>query len=154
MIDVEGLRKAAEAATKGPWALTESDKWPFRLHIDAGEKEVLHMHRHAHTSRDRCLDDALTARNFPVQEREAIAQANREQSATAAFIAAANPATVLALLDRLRVAEAESARLQRVIDGRPALNMSLIDNYIWWRQDIATMEFVLTTRPEARRDGR
>lgn len=42
-------------------------------------------------------------------------------------------------------AKTEIARLQRIIDGRPAINAGLPDSYIKWSQDIYALEFVRAT---------
>lgn len=43
-------------------------------------------------------------------------------------------------LARLEKAETEVARLQRVIDSRPAINAGLPDSYIKWSQSIYVLE--------------
>ena len=50
------------------------------------------------------------------------------------FIATANPATVIALLDRLEAAEKDAARY-RAIAADP-----YFDGYAWWTQDICIIE--------------
>ncbi|MHC2163162.1 hypothetical protein [Bradyrhizobium ottawaense] len=42
-------------------------------------------------------------------------------------------------------AKAEIARLQRIIDSRPAINAALPDSYIQWSQSIYELEFVRAT---------
>lgn len=48
-------------------------------------------------------------------------------------------------LDELAVAfvelREENARLQRIIDGRPAINAALPESYIRWSQSIYALEF-------------
>ena len=44
------------------------------------------------------------------------------------------------VLARLHEAEAEVARLQRIIDGRPAINAGLPESYISWSQGIYELE--------------
>lgn len=43
---------------------------------------------------------------------------------------------------RIAELEAEVARLQKIIDGRPAINAGLPETYIKWSQSIYTMEAV------------
>jgi hypothetical protein len=43
-------------------------------------------------------------------------------------------------LARLEAAEAECARLQRVIDSRPAINAGLPETYIEWSRGVYALE--------------
>lgn len=42
-------------------------------------------------------------------------------------------------------AKAEIARLQRIIDSRPAINAALPESYVDWSQKIYVMEFTRAT---------
>ncbi|EAA4446371.1 ead/Ea22-like family protein [Salmonella enterica subsp. enterica] len=76
-IDKQALREVAEKATKGPWTLfSDIDTKTFSIH----------------TPRDKRCGNVIKWAGFDCQKN---AKANAE------FIAAANPATVLALLDEL-----------------------------------------------------
>jgi hypothetical protein len=78
-VDVERLRKLAEAATPGPWMWNEV-------------YECVHSHANA----DSLFPVCRMSNNRPVVENMH-------------FIAAANPAAILALIDRLAAAEKEVA---------------------------------------------
>ncbi len=49
----------------------------------------------------------------------------------------------------LEVASAEVARLQRILDSRPAINAGLPDTYVAWSQSIYVMEITGSTPPGA-----
>jgi hypothetical protein len=49
------------------------------------------------------------------------------------------------LRKQLAALKAEIARLQRVIDGRPAINAALPESYIEWSRSIYAMEFARAT---------
>jgi hypothetical protein len=46
---------------------------------------------------------------------------------------------------RIRELEADVERLQRIIDGRPAINAGLPESYIRWSQSIYELEFTRAT---------
>lgn len=88
-IDTKNLRKLAEAATPGPWVAcgpSFGDALPRYLNEVAVDLNG--------------DDDGMTV-------AEAVPGMEEESSADMAFIAAANPAVVLELLDRLDAAQAE-----------------------------------------------
>lgn len=95
--DRAALRATAEAATPGPWTADPGlwsppdwpEHWGYRK-VDAGVRRI--------ASTDGAREDTAS---------------DRAHVADAAYIAAADPATVLALLDALDAAEAEVARLRR-----------------------------------------
>ena len=95
-IDVNELRRLAQAATPGPWKAGQylGSLQQFVIHTDAGD-------------RGRGSDVALTT----------LALGSDETVANARLIAAANPETVLELLDRLEAAEKDVALKERVIDA-------------------------------------
>lgn len=84
--DLDELERAAMAATPGPWCVCERSYSIFssdRLIVDEEGREIASL-----------IDNTDTGISDPLN---------------AAFIAAANPATILALLSRLRTAEAALA---------------------------------------------
>lgn len=91
MIDTKELRRLAQAAIKGPWVV---DEVGVGFEIAAGDNVI------------------AQAQSIP---RDSIQHAARR--ANAAFIAAANPAAISELLDRLEAAEKEIALKERVIDA-------------------------------------
>ncbi|EBP0112927.1 ead/Ea22-like family protein [Salmonella enterica] len=88
-IDKQALRQLAERATKGPW----------RAFSDIGTETYA-----IHTPRDKRCGNVIKWAGFDCQKN---AKANAE------FIAAANPATVLALLDELEAAEKRNSELSK-----------------------------------------
>lgn len=91
-IDKRALRAAAEKATPG--------KWKAFIHTASGTRSV-------HTPRDKRCDNVIKWSGFDGQKN---AEAN------AKFIAAANPATVISLLDELEAAEKRIAQLIHIIN--------------------------------------
>lgn len=87
--DLDALRAKAEAATPGPWR--QSPMTPSRV-----------------STRDGSIGVAW---------HSAGGEMDRKAERTAAFIAAASPATVLALLDRLAAAELDVARADSLAHG-------------------------------------
>lgn len=83
-IDINKLRRLAQAATPGPWKVGQYLGSPrqFVIHMDVGDK-------------GRGSDVAFTSANF----------GNDETIANARLIAAANPTAISELLDRLEAAE-------------------------------------------------
>ena len=93
MSDLSKLRELAENATPGEWEA--GDAWVYTDPIYPD---------------DRRLSDVLGMK-FADEERAEAEHARGLRNAE--FIAAANPATVLALLDRLEAAERERAKWER-----------------------------------------
>lgn len=97
-VDVAGLRAAAEAATPGPWEAGHG--WVYTQPIYSDDDRLADIFGVGYVDTDRALAE--------------VARGN----ANAAYVAAADPTTVLALLDerddlaaRLATAEAEAERL-------------------------------------------
>lgn len=114
-IDYQALREAAEKATCGAWSLEYGEE-----RFDAGDALI---HREVVGYLPICrIEGAHPESGFDEDFQ-------MEQQANAEFIAAANPATVLALLDELEAAEKRIAELesltvpqlpqQAVPDGMP-----------------------------------
>lgn len=82
------LRELAEAATQGPW-------------IAAGPSYGDPMPRYYNT--------VVTDRGDPIEDEDVCSDTMTSEDAL--FIAAANPAAILSLLDRLEKAEKDAARL-------------------------------------------
>ena len=99
-IDTNELRRLAQAATPGPWIGCGPS---FGESLPKYLNEVV-------VDREGDEDDGYSICNAPIGLDE-------EHSADMAFIAAANPATVSELLDRLEVAEKDIALKERVIDS-------------------------------------
>lgn len=97
-IDYQALREKAEKATSGVWSLEYGEE-----RFDAGDALI---HREVVGYLPICrIDGAHPESGFDEDFQ-------MEQQANAEFIAAANPATVLALLDELEAAEKRNAELQ------------------------------------------
>ena len=90
MIDINELRQSAQAATPGPWMI---DYVGVGFEVAAGESVI--------------------AQSQQVQGD----MRHKARKANAAFIAAANPATVLELLDNLKEAEKERDELRAKIEA-------------------------------------
>lgn len=92
------LRRLAEAATPGPWKIAP-----------AGTK--------AYERADPYPFDMIQV--APARFVRTEGRSENEANSNAAFIAAANPATILSLLDRLEAAERDAARYRfvRTADG-------------------------------------
>lgn len=99
MTDIRKLRELAEKATKGPW-------W--------------------HRYKDKSGDDTVVTYEGELARAVAVTQwgcgccsdvPDEEQIGTAAFIAAANPSAITALLDRLERAEDLLVQCQERLDG-------------------------------------
>ncbi|WP_204769019.1 ead/Ea22-like family protein [Escherichia coli] len=105
-IDYQALREAAEKATCGAWSLEYGEE-----RFDAGDALI---HREVVGYLPICrIEGAHPESGFDEDFQ-------MEQQANAEFIAAANPATVLALLDELEAAEKRIAELE-VLAFNPAL---------------------------------
>ncbi|EHA0428205.1 ead/Ea22-like family protein [Salmonella enterica subsp. enterica serovar Muenchen] len=90
-IDKRALREVAEKATKGPWKVfSDIDTKTFSIH----------------TPRDKRCENVIKWGGFDCQPN---AEANAE------FIAAANPATVLALLDELEHYKSREERVTKLV---------------------------------------
>lgn len=97
-IDYQALREKAEKATCGVWSLEYGEE-----RFDAGDALI---HREVAGYIPICrIEGAHPESGFDEDFQ-------MEQQANAEFIAAANPATVLALLDELEAAEKRNAELQ------------------------------------------
>ncbi|EPB3651678.1 ead/Ea22-like family protein [Escherichia coli] len=97
-IDYQALREAAEKATCGEWSLEYGEE-----RFDAGDALI---HREVVGYLPICrIEGAHPESGFDEDFQ-------MEQQANAEFIAAANPATVLALLDELEAAEKRIAELE------------------------------------------
>ncbi|HGA5418725.1 TPA: ead/Ea22-like family protein [Salmonella enterica subsp. enterica serovar Chester] len=108
-IDKQALREVAERATKGPWKVfSDIDTKTFAIH----------------TPRDKRCENVIKWGGFDCQPN---AEANAE------FIAAANPATVLALLD-------ENIQLQREKDAIEAVALALRDDMRQAREQLEAAE--------------
>lgn len=76
--------------TPGPMTVKQDEAWPFDIRIIAPDgREVLNWNLSCHTSKDKTIDDAMTARHWPPEEREEVRALNAEQLATAHLFAAA-----------------------------------------------------------------
>lgn len=107
MIDIKELRRLAQAATSGEWYVERGNHIYGRNEVTDGE-EVWHPVI-------ACTDDDEVNVNF---------------EANAAFIAAANPAAVSEILDRLEAAESdglEQARLLGMSGEREAALLSKLE---------------------------
>ena len=98
MIDINELRRLAQAATPGPWIGCGPS---FGESLPKYLNEVV-------VDREGDEDDGYSICNAPIGLDE-------ELSADMAFIAAANPATVIELLDRLEAAEKGREQLRSMI---------------------------------------
>ena len=92
MIDINELRRLAQAATSGEWYVERGNHIYGRNEVTDGE-EVWHPVI-------ACTDDDEVNVNF---------------ESNAAFIAAANPAAVSEILDRLEASEKENAKLREAL---------------------------------------
>lgn len=103
MIDTEELRNLAQQATPGPW----SAEGKGDLHMDG----ISYLYR-------------ITNADSPYVAQIATGRSRQEKFATAYYIAAANPAVVLELLDeldRLRAIEAERDALKVQVENLKAI---------------------------------
>lgn len=113
MIDINELRRLAQAATPGPWSGCGPS---FGESLPKYLNEVV-------VDREGDEDDGYSICNAPIGMDE-------EHSADMAFIAAANPAAVSELLDRLEAAESdalEQARLNGMGSSREAALMAKLE---------------------------
>jgi len=98
MSDLEELKRLAEAATPGPWEKRSYQSGTacvvMREWIGPKSKEYGNGFLAAH----------MTAYNIDFQDEHLI---DAEKNATASFIAAANPSTILSLIQRVEEAEAD-----------------------------------------------
>ena len=94
MIDTKELRRLAQEATSGEWYVVRGNHIYGRKKVTDGEEEWHPL--------IACTDDDEVNVNF---------------EANASFIAAANPAAISELLDRLEAAEKDVALKEQVIDA-------------------------------------
>jgi hypothetical protein len=126
-VNAVALRALAETATPGPWHFdTPSD--------DYDERIILAAKPHPESVRTNAFGVDLASRYVAQTSYDGLSGTTYNSEADGAFIAAANPATVLALLDRLEVAEATVGRVvtlaqrTRVVwNGWPYHHMSAAD---------------------------
>ncbi|AJY40198.1 ead/Ea22-like family protein [Burkholderia humptydooensis] len=90
-IDVKKLRELAQKATPGPWAV---------------DTECLDGHGRLYVSKGR--SDYLLGRILEVFQNCLVR--SKQRMANAEYIAAANPATILVICDRLEAAEKDAGR--------------------------------------------
>lgn len=63
-----------------PLRLESETKWPWRLFVlDHSDEVLLIEERQCHSSRDKTLDDVVSARNFGPENRKEAADANAAQ---------------------------------------------------------------------------
>ena len=98
----EELRRLAEAATPGPW----------RYELDGPKSNDM---RHAVLAEITDLWIVACYRSGTTPEDDSSEAADAEAEANARLIAAANPAAVLSLLDRLEVVERDAARWREAV---------------------------------------
>ena len=109
-IDYQALREKAEKATCGVWSLEYGEE-----RFDAGDALI---HREVVGYLPICrIEGAHPESGFDEDFQ-------MEQQANAEFIAAANPATVLALLDELEAAEKRIAELEAKLETADKLQDS------------------------------
>lgn len=123
MIDLDELRKLAEAATPGPW--------------------------HFHQDDGTALDISEVCIPRPEEDVD-LSIASLLEDRDGAFIAAANPATVLALLDRVERAEAATERIREAVSGHPECDRYSEDDVIscGWKSAYASVVAALDGAPE------
>ncbi|HGG5185434.1 TPA: ead/Ea22-like family protein [Salmonella enterica] len=125
-IDKQALREVAERATKGPWKVfSDIDTKTFAIH----------------TPRDKRCENVIKWGGFDCQPN---AEANAE------FIAAANPATMLALLDELEAARQRIAELESKLSNPVLLPKT---NGYWNEQEKAYEEAITLAKRRIRMAG-
>lgn len=113
MIDTKELRRLAQAATPGPWAA---------VGLSFGESLPKYLHEVV-IDREGDEDEGYSICGAPIRP-------NEKYSDNMAFIAAANPAVIIELLDRLEEAESdalEQARLNGMGSEREAALMAKLE---------------------------
>lgn len=109
------LQQRAEAATPGPWSIIQKKTWPFEVSLsDANDGFITDIMVCTWST----ADDLATMNARPE---------NKQSLADAAYIAAANPSTVAALIAALREARAALAALATVPDAMPLQPFTTID---------------------------
>lgn len=103
-IDAERLRKLAESATPGPWTMAGTPERPWPCVSSWHERRGYLLHTMANV---RETDPDVWPHMFETYCRDA------------AYIAAANPATVLQLLGELDRLRSENAMLREIIQDTP-----------------------------------
>ncbi|MGL4296926.1 MAG: hypothetical protein ACRCTG_14535 [Aestuariivirga sp.] len=135
--DIERLEELAGKATPGPW---EAD---LEQQGDSPDKHY-----------EYAVFDGAGNRLFGTENRDASVGLieieydddgarvwNELSRRDMQYVIAANPSTIISLIERLREAEAEREHLQGILDSRPAINAALPDSYIRWSQAIYSGEF-------------
>ena len=113
MIDINELRQRAQAATPGPWVAKNVSGSGLEIHMAHPvypDKEWPAFGTDSAFCK-KGLVSYETWTQFPYEVQ------NVQQSKNAEFIAAANPATVIELLDRLESTEKDIALKERIIDS-------------------------------------
>ena len=140
MIDTKELRRLAQAATPGPWIAAGPS---FGESLPKYLNEVV-------VDREGDEDDGYSICNTPI---------GLELSSDMAFIAAANPAAISELLDRLEVAEKDIALKERVIDSLGSTLNAAANEREALRTELAVLRSSMTFRTsligriEAERDA-
>lgn len=98
-IDIAALRKAAQEATPGPWERSARPSGPF-WHISSDYT----------VGGERCVSGKQAVAAVHATNKRVTPVYAAMFEANARHIAAANPAAILALLDRLEQAEKDAAR--------------------------------------------
>lgn len=108
-INIEALRKAAEAATPGPWSNIDDKR---------GRKKSIWVENSA-----KEMEDVYGGPSRYGPSREYIANfvqsrcGKQDAHDNADFVAAANPAAILELITRLRAAEDEVRVLRKLMES-------------------------------------
>lgn len=118
MIDINELRRLAQAATPGPWYVTGKLTRYVEARIDGGLIQEVAA----------CGPTKADGGYGPQQE------------ANARLLAAANPAAILELLDRLEAAERDAALKEKVIDALGSELNAVAKEHDSLRAKIAEME--------------
>lgn len=114
-LDLEDLKRKAEAATPGPWQVVET-RLPYHLLRPGGDLLGEHVQRRIFTEHTHPQSkDAIGVVNYA----SGVSRPNEPphhyvfiRQEDAAHIAAANPATMLALIARIRELEAREAEVR------------------------------------------
>lgn len=116
-LDLDALQALAKAATAGPWEYdTEKNEGDYGAGPDCSSGFDSYV---IHDGKGQTLFDSLNSNAAVVQEdydEDHFRAWDEVAERNAKFIAAASPQTVLALIDRLRKAEAEASRLNTLIN--------------------------------------
>lgn len=137
MIDINGLRRLAQAATPGPWLAKNVSGSGLEIHMSHPlypDKEWPAFG----TDSAFCKKGLVSYETWTQFPREV---QNVQQSKNAEFIAAANPAVISELLDRLEAAESdalEQARLNGMGASREAALMAKLETAEKERDELRT----------------